>query len=294
MKAVDRTMHGEVLHDEPLSRHTTIGVGGPARVMVEPRTARQVAELVRVSRSLQIDRVVIGKGSNLIVRDGGFDGLIIKMGKRMARVEVNKRTVRAQGGTSFARMCRNITRSGRTGLEFGIGIPGTVGGAVRMNAGAFGGEVADALRRVWLVDGRGRLVRKEATEIEFSYRKTSLPADAIVVDATFDCRPGEINREAYDWALGRKETQPIDERTFGSTFVNPKGQYAARLIESCGLKGTKIGGAMISPRHANFIVNPEGRARAADVEALIELMRRKVKENCGVNLRTEVVVIGHR
>lgn len=280
--------------DEPMSKHTTIGVGGPARVMVEPRSATQVAAVVTLTRRLGIPRFVLGRGSNLIVRDAGIDGVVVKMGRNMSKVTVNKRTVRVQGGAAFARMCRNLTRAGRRGLEFGIGIPGSVGGAVRMNAGAFGGEVADVLRRAWVVGETGELSRVEASQIEFSYRHTSLKAGDVVVEATFDCPPGEINREAWDRALGRKATQPIDERTFGSTFVNPPGGYAAQMVEGCGLKGTRVGGAMISPKHANFIVNPEGRATAADVEALIALMKRRVKERYGVTLETEVVVIGNR
>jgi len=278
--------------DEPMSRHTTIGVGGRARVLVTPSSVAQVSAVIRLTRALGVDRVAVGKGSNLIVRDGGFDGVVVKLGAPMSKVTVNKRTVRAAGGASFARMCRTLTRAGRRGLEFGVGIPGAVGGAVRMNAGAFGGEVADVLRRVWIVEGGGALRKVDASAIDFGYRRSSLPADAVVVEATFDCPPGEINRAAYERALGRKETQPIDERTFGSTFVNPSGGYAAVMIEGCGLKGTRIGGAMISSKHANFVVNPDGEASAADVEALIELMRSKVKERYGVSLKTEVVILG--
>lgn len=291
---LQREIRGRVLADEPMARHTWIGVGGPARLFVSPRSVAEVCTIVRITRDLGVKRVTVGRGSNLIVRDGGYDGVVVEMGKNMARVTVNKRTVRAQGGASFARLCRNLTRGGRRGMEFGIGIPGTVGGAVRMNAGAFGGEVCDVLRRVWVVRAGATVSRLEADEIEFGYRRTSLPRDDVVVAATFDCPPGQINREAYQRALARKETQPIDERTFGSTFVNPTGGYAAAMIESCGLKGRRIGGAMISPRHANFIVNPDGEATAADVEALIELMRTKVKKKHGVDLKTEVVVIGNR
>jgi UDP-N-acetylmuramate dehydrogenase len=278
--------------DEPMSRHTTIGVGGAARVLVTPGSVAQVAAVIRATRDSGVYRVAIGKGSNLLVRDGGFDGVVIKLGTQMSKVTVNKRTVRAGGGASFARLCRKLTRAGRRGLEFGVGIPGTVGGAVRLNAGAFGGEVSDVLCRIWIVGGDGVQRRLEAAEIEFGYRRTDIPRDAVVVGATFHCPPGEINRAAYERALGRKETQPIDERTFGSTFVNPRGGFAAEMVEGCGLKGMRIGGAMISSKHANFIVNPEGTASAADVERLIELMRAEVKERYGVSLKTEVVIIG--
>jgi UDP-N-acetylmuramate dehydrogenase len=179
-------------------------------------------------------------------------------------------------------------------MEFGIGIPGTVGGAVVMNAGAFGHEVADILARVKIVDVTGveRVLR--ASEIEFEYRKADLPRGSIVLSATFHCTPGAIDKETYKRSLGRKETQPISERTFGSTFVNPPGDYAGRLIEACDLKGVRKGGAMVSSKHANFIVNVDGEATAADVERLIRLMRREVKKKFGVTLKTEVIVIGNR
>lgn len=290
-----RGIVGEGLRlEEPMSRHTTIGVGGPARFMVAPRNMRQVVRLVRLARRAGLPYFVLGKGSNLIVRDGGYEGMIMKMGTHFSRVRVNKRTVFAEGGASFARLSRIVTGKGRTGMEFGIGIPGTVGGAVVMNAGAFGGEVADILLRVKLVtaDGDLRLVRADA--IETGYRKTNLPKGAIVLSATFRCPPGTIDEETYRRALGRKDTQPISERTFGSTFVNPEGDFAARMIEACGLKGIHRGGAMISEKHANFIVNPTGEATAGDVENLIDLMRREVKKRFDVSLRTEVIVIGNR
>jgi UDP-N-acetylmuramate dehydrogenase len=280
--------------DEPMSQHTTIGVGGSARLLVEPASIGELSAVVRAAGRHGVRFVAVGKGSNLIVRDGGYDGVIIKLGRNMSKVTVNRRTVRAEGGASFARLCRTMTRAGRAGLEFGIGIPGSVGGAVWMNAGAFGGEVSGVLRRVRVVDGTGEVQTLAASAIEFSYRRTSLPEGVIVAAATFACAPGSINEEAYRRALGRKETQPIDERTFGSTFVNPPGDYAARLIEACGLKGVRRGGAEISTKHANFIVNPDGNATAADVEALIGLMRDRVREKHGVILKTEVVIIGNQ
>ena len=163
-----------------------------------------------------------------------------------------------------------------------------------MNAGAFGGQVADVLVRIKLVDGNGNQRVLRAKDIEFRYRGTSIPRDSVVLSATFNCPPGKIDKETYERSLGRKETQPISERTFGSTFVNPPGDFAARMIESCGLKGTRRGGAKISEKHANFIVNNGGEATARDVEYLIRLMRREVKDKFGVTLKTEVIVIGNR
>jgi UDP-N-acetylmuramate dehydrogenase len=208
-------------------------------------------------------------------------------------VRENKTTVYAEAGASFAALARKLTRAGRTGLEFGTGIPGSVGGAVRMNAGAFGGEVKDVLVRVRMINASGGTESMPAGSIEFSYRHTSLDPGAIVVAATFRCPPGTIRRDVYERSIARKKTQPISERSFGSTFVNPPGRYAAQMIEGCGLKGARRGGAMISDMHANFIINVEGRARAADVEGLIELARSEVKRKYGVDLKTEVIVIGN-
>jgi UDP-N-acetylmuramate dehydrogenase len=280
--------------DEAMSRHTTIGVGGRARFMAVPRNMRQVAKVVRCALVAGIDYVVVGKGSNLIVRDGGYDGVVIKMGTHLSKIRINRQTVLAEGGASFARLSRNMTRKGRTGMEFGIGIPGTVGGAVVMNAGAFGGDVSGILVRVRLVDRDGTERVLKTGDIEFGYRKTSIPKGSIVLSATFKCAPGEIDKDTYNRSLGRKETQPISERTFGSTFVNPPDDFAARMIEACGLKGARRGGAMVSDKHANFIVNMDGKATARDVEGLIRLMRREVKNKFGVTLKTEVIVIGNR
>jgi len=280
--------------DEPMARHTTIGVGGPARVMALPRSSAEVARIVRCAVAHGLPYLSVGKGSNLIVRDGGYEGVVIKLAEHMTRVRLNRATVFAEGGASFAALARKMTKLGRSGLEFGIGIPGSVGGAVHMNAGAFGGEVADVLTRVQIVDPAGRSRPLRAGEIEFSYRRTSLDPGAVVVAATFRCAPGAIRQDVYDRSIGRKQTQPIWERSFGSTFVNPPGRYAAEMVEGCGLKGKRIGGAMISELHANFIINADGRATAADVEALIEVARVEVKQRYGVDLKTEVIVVGNR
>ncbi len=293
-EALRRILGAGLRLDEPMSRHTTISVGGPARFMAVPRTAGQVAALVRYAQAEGLDYFVLGKGSNLIVRDGGYGGLVIKMNTHLTRVRYNRRTVYAEAGASWARLARAVTKLGRTGMEFGIGIPGTVGGAVAMNAGAYGGQVADILLRVKLIDGAGIERVLDAGAVQFDYRHTRLPERAVILSATFDCPQGKIDKETYQRALNRKNTQPIAARTFGSTFRNPKGGYAARMIEACGLKGTRLGGAVVSEKHANFIVNETNEASAADVEGLIKLMRREVKKNFGVTLKTEVIIIGNR
>jgi len=292
--ALRRAFKERVRENEPMRKHTTVGVGGPVRWMVLPATTTEVQRAVRLAAENDIAYVAVGKGSNLIVRDRGYDGLVIKLAEHMTEVRVNQRTVFAQGGASFAALARKMTKAGRTGLEFGIGIPGSVGGAVHMNAGAFGGEVSEALVSARIVDAEGATSTVRAEDITFTYRHTSLDPRAIVVAATFNCRPGTVRKDVYERSIGRKQTQPIWERSFGSTFVNPPGKFAAEMIEGCGLKGTRRGGAMISDLHANFIINIDGSASAADVEALIDLARAEVKKRYGVELKTEVVVIGDR
>jgi UDP-N-acetylmuramate dehydrogenase len=293
-RALRRIVGDGLKNDEPMAKYTTIGVGGVAQYLVTPRNYRQVSALLKYANKSRLEYFVLGKGSNLIVRDAGYTGMIIRMGRHLSKIRINRRTVFAEGGTSFARLARKTVQEGRTGMEFGIGIPGTVGGAVKMNAGAFGGDVAGILARVKLVDGGGveRVLR--ADQLKFSYRRSGLPGGCVVLSATFNCPPGKKDTETWENSLARKNTQPIWQRTFGSTFVNPQGDYAARMIEDCGLKGVRIGGAVISEKHANFIVNPDGNATASDVEKLIRLMRREVQKKFGVRLRTEVIVIGNR
>ena len=288
-----RRIFGErMLAGELMSRHTTIGVGGPVRWMVLPATASEVGRSVRWAVKHGVPYLAVGKGSNLIVLDRGYEGLVIKLAEHMTKASVHQRVVTAEGGASFAALSRKMTKAGRTGLEFGIGITGSVGGAVHMNAGAFGGEVKDVLVRARIVDATGAVRSVNAGDIAFTYRHTSLDPRAVVVGATFKCAPGPIRKDVYERSIGRKQTQPIWERSFGSTFVNPPGKYSAEMIEGCGLKGTKRGGAMISDLHANFIINVDGSATAADVEALIELARTEVHRRYGVELKTEVVIVG--
>jgi UDP-N-acetylmuramate dehydrogenase len=292
--ALRRIFTERLRENEPMSKHTTVGVGGPVRWMVLPATNAEVQRTVRVANQHGIAYVAVGKGSNLIVRDKGYDGIVIKLAEHMTEVRINQRTITAQGGASFAALARKMTKANRTGLEFGIGIPGSVGGAVHMNAGAFGGEVKEALVSARIVDADGALSTVRARDITFTYRHTTLDPRAIVVAATFKCAPGVVRKDVYERSIGRKKTQPIWERSFGSTFVNPPGKFAAELIQGCGLKGRKQGGAMFSDLHANFIINIDGSATAADVEALIDLARTEVKKRYGVELKTEVVVIGDR
>jgi len=277
----------------PMSRHTTIGVGGAAAVFAGPRHVEQVIALVGLARERGVDFLVIGNGSNLLVRDGGYDGLVVKLAKNLTRMRINKRTVWAEAGVSFSLLGRKVTRMNRTGLEFAPGIPGSVGGAVRMNSGSWDRDVASVLQTVKLLDEEGNVRVLKRMDIQFGYRSSGLHRRAVVLSATFNCPPGEVDAEIVQKTADKKYTQPLSQRSFGSTFKNPTGDYAGRLIEQCGLKGTRRGGAMISDKHANFIVNIGENTTASDIEALIELAAQEVEKKFGITLEPEVDIVGH-
>jgi UDP-N-acetylmuramate dehydrogenase len=260
---------------EPMKHHTSIGAGGNARYFAVPGSAREVAGLGRSAIKNGIKYIGVGRGSNLLVLDGGYDGLIIK-------------------GASFTRLGRIVTRSSRPGFEFAIGIPGSVGGAVRMNAGAFGSELARVVKSVKIIDEEGRIVVMEPEDLAFRYRGSGLPPRAIVLAATFNCPPGEMDETRLERTLDRKVTQPLSERSFGSTFKNPPDGFAAQMIEECGLKGERRGGAMVSEKHSNFMINVGEDTRANDFKDLIEFVIEKVMAKFAVRLEPEVTIIGNR
>jgi UDP-N-acetylmuramate dehydrogenase len=277
-----------------MSKHTTIGAGGPARYFAVPRTTAEVTALVRAANRHGVAYFGMGRGSNLLVRDGGYDGLIVQVAGNLAGLRVNQRTACAEAGVSFTKLGKVLTRHGRPGFEFAIGIPGSIGGAVRMNAGAYGSDLSRVLRSVRILTGEGRVVVFKKDDMAFRYRGSSLPPEAIVLSAIFDCPPGPMDEGVLKRSLSRKESQPLADRSFGSTFKNPPGGFAAQMIEACGLKGENRGGAMISRKHANFVVNVGEGTRANDVEDLMLFVAQQVETKFGVRLEPEVIIIGHR
>jgi len=286
---------GRVVLGESLADWTSLRVGGPADALVRIEAR---AELERVSvwcRRLALPLLVLGGGFNLLVRDGGVRGVVVRLaGLRDVGLDADGR-VRAEAGASHSAVTRFAADRGRAGLEFAVGIPGTVGGWIAMNAGTREREMKDVVTSVELFDpAEGRAVTRARAELRFHYRSTELPPGGVVLAAAFATQADEPEavRERHKRLLAeRRATQPVDQPSCGSVFVNPPGDFAGRLIEAAGLKGTQIGGAMISPLHANFIVNTGG-ARAADVLALIERARAAVRERSHVELRTEVHVVG--
>ncbi len=291
---LEKACPGGIRFGEPMSRHTTIGAGGPAKFFAVPKTRGSVVSLVRAAIALGIDYIAIGKGSNLLVRDGGYNGLVIQIGRDLSRMTVYRKTAHAEAGWSFTQLGKKLTAEGRPGFEFAIGIPGSVGGAIRMNAGAWGRDVAGVLETAGIIDEAGRLAVLEAAELGFQYRATSLPRRAIVLSSVFKCPPGEIDDATLQKSRSRGLTQPLSERSFGSAFKNPPGDYAGRLIDECGLKGTRRGGVMVSQKHANFLVNAGEATSANDIEDLMTWIAGRVEAKFQVTLTPEVMIVGDR
>jgi UDP-N-acetylmuramate dehydrogenase len=285
----------ETLHlKEPMARHVSWRAGGPADRCYAPR---DLADLQAFLRALPEGEplLFVGLGSNLLVRDGGFRGTVVLMHQAKLAPEMRDGLVYAQAGVASPKVARFAALKQLSGAEFMAGIPGTVGGALAMNAGCYGSETWDIVARAVTVDRRGGLHERSASEFEIAYRHCRLPGEEWFVAAYFALLPGdgELSRRRIKELLARRiATQPLQLPNAGSVFRNPPGDHAARLIESCGLKGLQRGGARVSEKHANFIVNPQGAARAADIEWLIAEVRRAVLEKTGVELVPEVRIVG--
>lgn len=286
----------DVRFDRPMRLYTTFRVGGPASVLLRPRT---LAVLKRVHGYL-IDQgipwLVLGKGSNLLVSDRGFDGAVIRLRGELAGIEAGQeeRALQAGAGATIRRLMDACMARGLGGLEFLAGIPGTAGGAVAMNAGAWGRETADAVEAVTLLTRAGDLETRPPEQLGFAYRSCTLPPGALVTGVRFRVQPGRpdtVRRDIERTLELRRERQPLQLPSAGSVFRNPAGDSAGRLVEAAGLKGKRIGGAEISVRHANVIVN-RGRATARDILSLVRLARREVLRCSGVALEPEIRFIG--
>jgi UDP-N-acetylmuramate dehydrogenase len=284
---------GMLRRDVALAPLTWLRVGGPAAGMFQPADARDLADLLRALPA-DVPVLPMGVASNLLVRDGGIDGMVIRFGGPLAKVDIEGETVLAGAGALDQRVAQEAQRAGLGGLEFLIGIPGTVGGAVRMNAGAFGGETKDRLLWAEALDRDGILHRLTGSELGFAYRRSTLPKDWIVVRAAFQGEPAEpdaVLARMNAIRAEREAAQPLRVATGGSTFKNPPGHRAWQLIDASGCRGLWLGAAMVSEKHCNFLINTGG-ATAAEIEQLGELVRRRVREHSGVELEWEVVRIG--
>ncbi|GMA49167.1 UDP-N-acetylenolpyruvoylglucosamine reductase [Alicyclobacillus contaminans] len=295
LAALERFGVQDVRLNEPMSRHTTWRIGGPADIFVCPKSVSEVRGALLAARELEVSWTVIGRGSNLLVQDGGIRGMVIKMGDNLAKVDVDGETLTAEAGRSFVSAANLAIRHGLSGLEFATGIPGSVGGAVMMNAGAHGGEVKDVLLYADVMDDEGRMERLSNADLRFAYRYSVLKDHPrLVLKAAFGLRPGDVEamtRTVRGWSQRRSQTQPLSWPNCGSVFRNPPGTHAGFLIESAGLKGLRRGNAQISEKHANFIVNL-GSAKAEDVLWLMRHVQETIQEKYGIHLETEVRLMG--
>ena len=277
-----------------LSKYTTLGTGGPAHRFGSPGTVDELVEMLAWAREEDLPVAAVGLGSNLLAPDEGYPGLVLKLGGQLASAQVEDGVLFAGGGAPLA-VCLHRARAAELGgLEFVCAIPGTVGGGVKMNAGAYGGDIASVLIRAQVADADGAAWRSPE-ELGLSYRRSALEPGQVVADAAFRgvARPAaEIKEIVAGMQKQRKDAQPTNRRTFGSVFKNPEHELTAgRMLEACGLRGFRIGGAQISPKHANFIENA-GDAKSSDAVALIAEARRRAREKFGVTLEPEVQILG--
>ncbi len=289
---------GEVRLSEPMSMHTSLGIGGPADAMVFPENIGQLVDIVKGAWSEGVPAFTMGKGTNLLVKDGGMEGLVINLAKLdwiiKENVEGGELAVRSGAGTPLPKLANFCADEGFSGLEFAAGIPGSVGGAVYMNAGAYGYEIKDVLYKIRIVKEDGEVSEIFADELERKYRHGGIPENSAVAECWFKLAPGDpeaIKARASEFIKKRKAAQPLGAKSAGSTFKNPPGEKAWKLIEGVGLKGLAVGGAAVSEKHANFLINASG-ATARDFMALMELVKQKVKEKTGVDLEPEVKIAG--
>jgi UDP-N-acetylmuramate dehydrogenase len=286
-------LRGRLLANQPLAELTWFRVGGPAQVLFMPEDESDLAYLLK-HLSADIPVIVIGLGSNLIVRDAGVPGVVIRLGRGFNEVTVEGTRIRAGAAVPDVKVARAAQEAGLAGLAFYRGIPGGIGGALRMNGGAYGRETKDALIEARGVDRQGNIRVYSNADMHYTYRHCGAPEDVIFTQALFEGQPGDraaIAAEMDKITESREATQPIKSRTGGSTFKNPPGQKAWQLIDAAGCRGLVVGDAQVSELHCNFLIN-RGNATASDIETLGETVRRRVKENSGVSLDWEIKRIG--
>lgn len=289
------TAEDRVQMDVPMKEFTTFRTGGPADVMVEPSCTAELAAIIRMLKEQDAPFYVLGNGSNVLVGDRGYRGVIINIGKEMSSIQITGTTMTVQAGAMLSTAARAAYDHSLQGMEFASGIPGSVGGAVFMNAGAYGGEMKQILLSATAVDADGSVVRYSAADMELGYRHSAFESNgAVVTEAVLGLRPGDkeaIKDLMMDLAERRRSKQPLSLPSAGSTFKRPPGHFAGKLIDDAKMRGASVGGAQVSPKHAGFIVN-NGDATSQDILELIALVQMKVKENSGVDLEREVRVIG--
>ncbi len=279
---------------EPLCEHTTFKIGGNADFFCIANSIEQLKKVFKFCLDNKIKYYILGKGSNILFSDSGFDGVIIHIGENIGEISISENILTAQAGALLSKVCTSAQKSGLSGLEFAYGIPGNIGGAIYMNAGAYGGEVKDVLISVSYIDENGEVCEKSAKELELGYRTSIFERKAwCILSAKFELKVAdkqEILSAMQGYSKQRVDKQPLDKPSAGSTFKRPIGEYAGALIDKCGLRGYEYGGAQISTKHCGFVVN-KGNATCNDVLALTDKVCEIVKEKTGITLEKEIRVV---
>ena len=280
---------------ESMAKHTSFQVGGPADYYITVASAKELKQGLQCCKEYQVDAVVLGNGSNVLVSDKGFHGVVFQLGKDFSKFVVEDTTVRVQAGMLLGQLGKVLLEQELTGFEFASGIPGTVGGAVYMNAGAYGGEIKNILKSCRVLTKDFQIEERTVEQLELGYRHSSLMKEQeYVLDATFQLQHGnyeQIKKQMDDLAAKRRQKQPLEYPSAGSTFKRPEGYYAGQLIQESGLRGYRVGGAMVSEKHCGFVINAGG-ATASEIYQLTEDVKRIVKEKFGVELEREIRLIG--
>ena len=287
---------GSLLKNEAMAKHTSYGIGGPAKAYVKPKDEVDLANILKFASKHKISTFFVGSGSNILVSDDGIDGIVITLGKSLKKLIIKGTSVYCQSGVMLGKFVKECISRNLSGVESLIGVPGTVGGAIIMNAGAFGSEISNYLKKVTVMTMSGQLKSYKVDDIHFSYRNSSFQNNEILISAEFELIQSDKKSVVEKKSIasgGRKKSQPLKYRSAGSIFKNPDEGAAGFYIDKAGLKGSKSGDAEISPIHANFFVN-HGSAKASDIVELIRLARKTVKEKFGIMLELEIKTLGFK
>lgn len=286
---------GKVLLDEPMKNHTSFKIGGPTDIMVIPGSEKELIEGIKICKDNNINYYIMGNGSNLLASDKGIEGVVIKISEEFGDIVVNDTFIKAESGALLTVVSKKALKNSLTGLEFASGIPGSIGGAITMNAGAYGGEMKDIITKVRCLDSDGNVVEYSNEEMEFRYRKSRVEDEGLIVlSVEMELEKGDykaIEEKMRELTEKRTSKQPLHLPSAGSTFKRPEGYFAGKLIDDSGLRGIRYGGAQVSEKHCGFIVNIDN-ATSEDVRTLIKTVQKIVKDNYGVELETELKIIG--
>ena len=294
MKEINNETSSLCLMNEPLKKHTTYGIGGPADLMIFPKSKQDLIKVIEIINENKIQLTILGSGSNVLVSDDGIRGVVISLKNSLKQIEVADNILYAECGTMLGKIVRYAVKNDLIGLENLNGVPGTLGGALIMNAGAWGGEISENLVHVELINSKSEVKKIQKKDLNFSYRQSSFDKDDILLSAKFNLKKADkniIKENFMEAQSGRKKSQPLNKRSAGSLFKNPKNSSAGKLLDDAGLKGFSIGDAKISEKHANFFIN-DGNASSSDMLMLIKKAHQEVKDRFNVNLSLEVKLLG--